>query len=106
MKKILFCLIALCLLAVSCDEQEQKKDPEIMYAIEYTVEFKDGPKTIIEIVNMPADEPVGLYCIEDTEKEINHLVLRGNQGFVRKEICSTRFRISSYGINNWRRIEQ
>lgn len=75
----------MCLLAVSCDEREQKKDPEIMYAIEYTVEFKDGPKTIIEIVNMPADEPVGLYCIEDTEKEINHLVLRGNQGFVRKE---------------------
>ncbi len=98
-------MIALCLLATSCAKQDQK-EPEIMYAVEYTVEFKDGPKTIIEIVNMPAAEPVGLYCIEDTEKEINRLVLRGNQGFVRKEICSTRFRISSYGINNWRRIEQ
>lgn len=92
---------------MSCDKQEQKKVPEIMYAIKYTVEFEDGPKTIIEIVNMPAAaEPVGLYYIEDMKKEINHLVLRGNQRFDRKEICSTRFRISSYGINNWRRIEQ
>lgn len=98
-------MIALCLLAVSCDEQDQK-EPEIMYAVEYTVEFKDDPKTIIEIVNMPAAEPVGLYYIENTEKDINRLVLRGKQGFDRKEICSTRFRISSYGIDNWRRIEQ
>lgn len=105
MKRILFCLIALCLLATSCAKQDQK-EPEIMYAVEYTVEFKDGPKTIIEIVNMSAAEPVGLYYVEDAEKEINRLVLRGKQGFDRKEICSTRFRISSYGINNWRRIEQ
>ena len=105
MKRILFCLTALCLLAVSCDKQDQK-EPEIMYAVEYTVEFKDGPKTIIEIVNLPAAEPVGLYYTDGMEKEINRLVLRGNQGSVRKEICSTRFRISSYGINNWRRIEQ
>lgn len=99
-------MIALCLLAVSCDEQEQKKDPEIMYAIEYTVEFKDGPKKIIEIVNMPADEPVGLFYTEDATRDINRLVLKGNDGYDRKEICSTRFRISSYGINNWKRIEQ
>lgn len=106
MKRILFCLTALCLLAMSCDEQKRKKDPEITYAIEYTVEFEDGPKTIVEIVSMSAAELVGLYYIEDTEKEINRLVLKGSQGFDRKEICSTRFRISSYGINNWRIMEQ
>lgn len=106
MKRILFCLTALCLLAVSCDKQKWKKDPEITYAIEYTVEFEDGPKTINEIVNLPAAELVGLYYIEDTKKEINRLVLKGSQGFDRKEICSTRFRISSYGINNWKIIEQ
>lgn len=106
MKRILFCLTALCLLAMSCDEQKRKKDPEIMYAIEYTMEFEDGPKTIVEIVNMPAAEPFGLYYIEDTERDINHLVLGGSRWLGGKEICSTRFRISSYGINNWRRIEQ
>jgi ABC-type thiamine transport system substrate-binding protein len=106
MKRILFCLLTLALLTASCGDREQEKKVEIMYAVEYTVEFKDGPKKIIEIVNMPAEEPVGLFYIENAEKEINRLVLKGNQGFDRKEICSTRFRISSYGINNWRRIEQ
>lgn len=101
MKKLLTAFVFILIILGGCKKAQKPK--KITYAVKYTIEYKTGPQTIIELVS--ADEwaaPLGLFYIIDKKDDINHLYLYRETGTIFKEICATRFNISSYGIENWK----
>lgn len=98
-----FSCLFLCLFFSTCSEKKPKI--QIMYTVEYTIDFKDTPKTIIELVYFDADTPIGLFCIEDKTDKLNRLKLYNIGGTRSKEICATRFPILSYGIKEFKEVE-
>lgn len=87
-------------------EKPKKTKPVVDYAIQYTIEFNDATKTVIEHVKVDTDYTVGLFYHEDEKEGINRLTLKGENGYYRQEICATRYRISSYGISYWEKTEE
>lgn len=104
-KYILLVIIAICLTACEGDESKRM---QTMYAVQYTLELKDGPKTIIDIVYVDSHKEMGLVLRrDDTDKDVSNLVMVAIGGATgcTKKICSTRSRISSYGVINWKEVE-
>lgn len=98
-----FSCLFLCLFFGACSKEKPKT--QIMYTIEYTIDFKDTPKTIIELVYFDTNVTVGLFCIEDKTNKINRLKLYTIGGKMSKEICATRFPILSYGIKEFKEVD-
>lgn len=88
------------LFCYGCEETQAKKETEVMYAVKYTLEYKDGPKDIIELVYVPDTKCIGIFCTKDKKNGIYRLIMKDENGFLVKELCATGFRISSYGIIN------
>lgn len=101
-------MFAVCMLFAGCEQKEGKRSTTT-YAVEYTIELKDGPKTVIELHTFNSRSIMAIYCKYDKDNDLNRLIMysigegRRNR---RKEICATRFRISSYGIVNWYETEK
>lgn len=102
-----------CLMLAACVEldengkqvEKKKKDLVVTYAVQYVIHYDDFDKTIIEHIKVDAKYNVGLFYYEEDENGINRLVLKGDNGYYRQEICATRHRISSYGISYWEKTE-
>lgn len=72
--------------------------------MQYVIHYDDFDKTIIEHIKVDAEYNVGLFYYEE-DNGINRLMLKGDNGYYRQEICATRHRISSYGISYWEKTE-
>lgn len=102
-----------CLILAGCVEldengkevEKKKKDPVVNYAVQYVIHYDDFDKTIIEHIKVDAKYNVGIFYYEEEDNGINRLVLKGDNGYYRQEICATRHRISSYGISYWEKTE-
>ena len=101
MKRIaIIFMFVICMFFAGCEQKEGKR-PTTTYAVKYTIELKDGPKTVIELLTFDSRNTMALYCKYDKDNDLNRLIMYSISDGPRKEICATRFRISSYGISNW-----